>query len=114
MKNVLIFALTLCAILFTATAQDDTVQQSQIKVNGACGMCKARIEKAMKIDGVAKSQWNKTTKVLAVSYKPSVITIDSLQHRLALVGHDTEIYKAADSVYAALPPCCHYRTEPTH
>jgi hypothetical protein len=37
------------------------------------------------------------------------MTQDSLQKRIAIVGHDTEQFSAADSVYAALPPCCLYR-----
>ena len=34
------------------------------------------------------------------------VTIDSLQRRIAAVGHDTEAYKATDDVYGALPACC--------
>jgi Cu(I)/Ag(I) efflux system membrane fusion protein len=45
----------------------------------------------------------------------SRISLDSLQQRIAAVGHDTEKYKAADSVYAELPSCCLYRgTEKSH
>ena len=114
MKNVLILGALLCAALFTTLGQDSDIQESRIRVNGLCGMCKTRIEKSVKIEGVKRAQWSKTTRILTVSYQPSLITVDSLQHRLASVGHDTDVYKAADSVYSALPECCHYRTGTTH
>jgi len=28
---------------------------------------------------------------------------------VALVGHDTDLFKAEDSVYEKLPACCKYR-----
>jgi hypothetical protein len=114
MKTLSVLIMLLCAVVLTAASLDDDVQQSRFKVNGLCGMCKTRIERAMKIDGVAKAQWNKNTQILTVSYNPALITVDSLQHRLASVGHDTERYTAADSIYNALPECCHYRTGTPH
>jgi hypothetical protein len=114
MKNVLTLGALLCVTLFTSLSQDSDIQESRIRVNGLCGMCKTRIEKTVKIEGVKKAQWSKTTKLLTVSYQPSLIAVDSLQRRLASVGHDTERYKAADSVYSALPGCCRYRTGSTH
>jgi hypothetical protein len=47
--------------------------------------------------------------MLAVAYIPAKITLDSLQQRVAAVGHDTDRFKAPDSVYASLPDCCLYR-----
>jgi hypothetical protein len=114
MKNALILGALLCVALFTSLGQDSDIRESRFRVDGLCGMCKTRIEKTVKIDGVRKAQWSKTTRILTVSYQPSLITVDSLQHRLASVGHDTEQYTAADSVYSSLPGCCHYRTGTTH
>jgi hypothetical protein len=34
--------------------------------------------------------------------------VDALDKKLALVGHDTEKYKAEDKVYDGLPGCCKY------
>ncbi len=79
-----------------------------IHVNGACGMCKSRIQKAVKIEGVSEANWNKETRVLLVSYNPDLITNDAIQKKIASVGHDTEKYKAKDTVYEKLPGCCHY------
>ncbi len=114
MKHLITLIALFCAVLFTSLSQDSEIQESRIRVNGICGMCKTRIEKTVKIDGVKKAQWSKSTRFLTVSYQPSLITVDSLQHRLASVGHDTERYRAADSVYSSLPECCHYRTGTTH
>lgn len=114
MKKISVLVALLSAAIITLAAQDEAAEQTKFKVSGLCGMCKTRIERAVKIDGVKKAQWNKSTQVLTVSYKPSLITVDSLQHRLAFVGHDTERYIAADSVYNSLPECCHYRTGTPH
>jgi hypothetical protein len=52
--------------------------------------------------------------MLRVIFETS-IEADSLHKRVAAVGHDTEKFKAPDSVYASLPKCCLYRENPkTH
>ena len=97
------------AAVSVLNAQDQPVKETQFKVEGNCGMCKTRIEKTLKIKPVKFARWNKETKLLTVAYLPSSISLDSLQRRLAAVGHDTQRYKAPDSVYATLPGCCRYR-----
>jgi len=79
-----------------------------VKVSGNCDMCKARIEKAAKVNGITRADWNKSTKVLTFSYDPSIVTNDAIQKRIAAAGHDTEKFKADDNVYERLPACCHY------
>lgn len=79
-----------------------------IKVWGNCESCQARIEKAAMVEGVSKASWDKSTKVLTVVYDPSKVKSDDIQKRIAIVGHDTEKYKADDKVYAKLPGCCQY------
>jgi copper chaperone CopZ len=79
-----------------------------IKVWGNCGSCKTRIDKAAKLDGVSKADWNKDTKILTVVYDPSKVKGDDIQKKIASVGHDTEKYKADDKAYNALPGCCQY------
>ena len=80
-----------------------------IKVQGACGMCKTRIEKTAKMEGVTKAEWDKTTKILTLVYDPSKVNSDDVQKKIAAVGHDTEKYTADDKVYNSLPGCCKYR-----
>jgi periplasmic mercuric ion binding protein len=79
-----------------------------IKVWGNCDMCKARIEKAAKVTGVSKAEWNKETKVLTLVYDPSKVKSDDIQKKIADVGHDTEKFKADDKAYNALDDCCQY------
>jgi len=80
-----------------------------IKVSGNCDMCKARIEKAAKIDGVSKAEWNKETKLLAVTYDPAKTNTDAIEKKIAAAGHDTEKVKAEAKAYDKLPSCCKYR-----
>lgn len=79
-----------------------------IQVNGVCGMCKSRIQNALKVEGVSDATWDKETKILRVTYNPEIITNDAIQKKIAAVGHDTEQYKADDKVYDKLPACCQY------
>jgi copper chaperone CopZ len=114
MKRIMIlsFILLFTAVLF---AQDKEVSEAEFKVFGNCGMCKSRIEKTLKIKGVKLAKWDKKTKMLKVAYIESEITLDSIKQKIAAVGHDTEEFKAPDSVYEKLPACCLYRSgENTH
>ena len=112
MKSFL-FSLVILAGTCFAMAQESSVQETQFKVFGNCNMCKARIEKAIKIDGVSYAKWNKSSKMLKVAFDTTTVTGDSLQQRIAAVGHDTEKFKAQDSVYEDLPGCCLYRDNAT-
>ena len=89
-------------------AQDSKVVNKEFKVEGNCNQCKTRIEKAVKIDEVKYAKWNKSTKILKVAFE-NTITVDSLQRRIAEVGHDTEKFKAMNETYSELPSCCLYR-----
>ena len=90
-------------------AETTTTKTESIKVSGNCETCKARIEKAAKVDGVSKADWSTKTKVLTLTYDPSKVKSDDIQKKIAAVGHDTQKYKATDKVYNALPGCCKYR-----
>ena len=106
----------------TLFAQTTTEKTDTIKVYGECGMCKNRIQKTLKIDGISSAVWDVDTKMLTVTYNSATITNDVIQQKIAAVGHDTEKYKADDKVYDQLPGCCHYerkkqsalREEPKH
>ena len=79
-----------------------------IKVWGNCNMCKARIEKAAKVNGVSKASWDTKTKMLSLTYDPSKTNSDDIQKKIAAVGHDTEKFKADNKAYAKLDDCCQY------
>ena len=86
-----------------------STKTEKLKVSGNCDMCKSRIEKAAKLDGVSKAEWNSTDKILAVTYDPAKTNLDQIGKKLASVGHDNEKAKADDKSYSALPSCCKYR-----
>jgi periplasmic mercuric ion binding protein len=92
----------------TATKASNQTKTESFKVWGKCEMCKARIEKAAKAEGVTSADWNEKTALLTVVYNPSKTSVDALEKKLASVGHDTEKYRASDDVYSKLPGCCHY------
>jgi cation transport ATPase len=109
MKTIVILFALIISLSSFLSAQQDTVKEAEFKVFGNCASCKSRIEKSLKIKEVKSAQWDKQTKMLSVAYLSPAITLDSLEQRIAAVGHDTEKYKAADSIYAKLPSCCLYR-----
>jgi copper chaperone CopZ len=86
-----------------------TTKTETIRVSGNCDQCKARIEKAAKIDGVSKAEWNKDTKILTLVYDPSKVKSEDVQKKIAAAGHDTEKFKADSKAYNSLPGCCKYR-----
>lgn len=97
-------------IVLTAAAQNNgSSETTSFKVSGACSMCQQRIEKSLGIKGVKKAKWNVNTQMLALTYEPSVISLEDIHARIAAVGHDTELKKATDKTYNALPECCFYR-----
>ena len=89
-------------------AQTSIEKTDTIKVYGECGMCKSRIQKTLKIDGISSAEWDVDSKMLTVTYNPAIITNDEIQQKVAAVGHDTEKFRADDKVYDKLPGCCHY------
>ncbi len=83
---------------------------NKIYVNGKCGMCKARIEKAASdVYGVATASWNVETNMLLVTYDDKQTSISSIEKAAAAAGHDTKTVKSDDATYDALPACCHYK-----
>lgn len=84
-------------------------QTETFKVYGNCGMCKRRIEGALKeVEGILSADWDVDTKMMTVKFTKDLITLDDIQKRIADVGHDTNKYRADDEVYGKLPGCCKY------
>lgn len=109
MKKILSFTILTLSFISSLAFSGNTVTEAEFTVFGNCNMCKTRIEKAMKISEVKFAKWDKKSKQLKIAFLSEKISLDSLQQRLAIVGHDTEKFKAADSTYAGLPGCCLYR-----
>ena len=107
MQTVRFIITALLAVVLAVNSYGQTKTET-FKVSGNCGSCKARIEKAAKIDGVTKAEWNKDTKVLSLTYNPSKVSSDAILKNVAAAGHDNEKFRADDKVYNALPGCCQY------
>jgi Cu(I)/Ag(I) efflux system membrane fusion protein len=123
MKNVIVIlvvilltlALTACTQKEVKPADQNTqlttepMNTAEMKVYGSCGMCKDRIKTTAKgVEGVKSAVWNQETEMLKVE---TVENFDMMKIHTAVsaVGHDTDLMKADDKVYAALPGCCKYR-----
>ena len=101
-----IYLLFLFFISFTVNAQDTIIS---IRVFGNCEMCKERIEEAAKGKGIKKAEWHIASGYLKLTVEPAFKGIEKLHQRISDAGHDTELKKAKDVIYADLPQCCKYR-----
>jgi len=112
MKSILIsfIAAAALAVSFKPAADAGFIVE-KFKVFGNCEMCKNRIEKALKVEGVRYAVWDQDTKIVTVKFNPKIITLDELHQKCADVGHDTEKVKARDEVYNHLHSCCQYDRE---
>lgn len=101
--------LTLVALILSMGTILGQTKTEKIKVAGNCGMCKTRIEKAVKdVAGVDKALWDKKSKTLVFSYDVSKVKPLAIHKAVAAVGHDTELVQAEDKVYNSLSSCCKY------
>ena len=117
MKTLKLYLVAIIALTVSVTTTAQMTDHSKmnmtkietIKVSGNCESCKARIEKAAKVDGVTKADWNTKTKILTLAYNPSKVRSVDIQKRIAEAGNDTPLFRAEAKTYNALPPCCKYR-----
>lgn len=99
---------------YSQTGNQNRTSVAEFRVLGECGMCKSRIEKAAKTEGVISAVWNEETKILKVEYMPSKIEVEAVHKNIAEAGHDTEMERADDAVYNRLPACCKYQRSVNH
>jgi periplasmic mercuric ion binding protein len=109
MKSIKIFISVIILSLGINMHAQPSIKTESIKVYGNCDMCKARIEKALKIDGVSKANWNAKTKILTIVYDTKKLKSEDIQKKVAAAGHDTDKVKADNKTYNSLPGCCQYR-----
>lgn len=107
-KVILIFTLLVTTLAF---AQDKN-KKTSIEVDGVCGMCKDRIEKAaIKNKGVKSAVWNVDTHELKLIFDERKTDIKTISASIAAVGHDTKEIKATDEQYDSVHGCCKYRDD---
>ncbi|WP_207533457.1 heavy-metal-associated domain-containing protein [Desertivirga arenae] len=106
MKSLRFFIVASFATLSTPVFSQ--VKTETFKVAGVCSMCKKKIESAAKVGGLQSIIWDEETKLAKVSYDSRLISLDSIQKKIAGAGYDTEKFKAEDKVFKNLPECCRY------
>ena len=107
---ILLLCMTFVSIIsFAQDIKNEKFTTTHFKVFGACEQCKARIELAVKIKGVKLGIWDVDTKILALEYDSTQVSVDKIQNKILLAGHDLDNKKAKDIIYKELPACCHYR-----
>lgn len=105
--------LIIIAIAFICNATFAQSKTDTIYAKGNCGHCKERIEEAIHgVKGVSEASWDPTYARLIVTYNTNETSNNALQKVMASVGHDTDLYRADDKVYKALPACCKYERDP--
>jgi len=105
-KIILIFTLLTTTVTF---AQNKNAKAS-MEVDGVCGMCKERIEKAaIRTKGVKSAVWSIDTHELKLMYDERKTNLETISKNIAAVGHDTKEIKATDEAYDSVHPCCRYR-----
>ncbi|MBN97376.1 MAG: ATPase [Flavobacteriaceae bacterium] len=98
--------LLLTSIAYTQNNNSKTI----LEVDGVCGMCKKRIEKAsLKTKGVKSAVWNLETHQLQLIYNARKVDIETIKSNITAVGHDTKTLKASVEAYEKLDNCCRYR-----
>ena len=108
MKKTIVLLFSAMLILGIQNLYAET-KSEKFKVDGNCGMCEKRVEKAaLGVKGVSKADWNKDTKEMVVDFDASKTSLDKVEAAIAKVGHDTPLHKAGAKSFEALPSCCQY------
>jgi uncharacterized protein YabN with tetrapyrrole methylase and pyrophosphatase domain len=108
-KFIIASIMSIVLTVSVVSAQTKSAPKTEsVKIWGNCGMCKTTIEKAAKDAGATTAVWNKTTKMLKITYLESVTSNAKIQEKIASVGYDTKDVTAPDAVYNELPECCQY------
>gem|GEM_PF-130889 len=100
---------TIAFVLVSIVSFGQKKAETTFVVQGLCGMCEERIERAFDVPGVINADWDVKTKELQVAYKTKKLDENKLHALAAAAGHDTDLVKATDEEYAGLHGCCKYR-----
>jgi len=109
MKTIMLSLILALAFSFSYSQEETQTEKAEFKVYGNCGMCKKRIEKAAKIEGVSLAVWDEKTKIMKVEFIKEKVSVEAIHKNIAKIGHDTEKEKAEDAVYEKLHSCCKYK-----
>jgi periplasmic mercuric ion binding protein len=108
MKKMLLIAVAVVLAMPLFAQNKAKMSHADFKVWGNCSMCKTTIEKAAKIDGVLKVNWNQQTKILHMDYAAGKVDVASVQKAIAAAGYDNDGFYGDDEAYTNLHGCCQY------
>jgi membrane fusion protein, copper/silver efflux system len=96
--------------MMNSEAEETETIASEFKVAGSCELCKDRVEKAANaLNGVISAKWDVNSQLMKVTFRKDKTDKYVIEKAVANTGHDTELFRADDVTYQALPECCHYR-----
>jgi cation transport ATPase len=106
---------TVVMVLFvTVTFAQEKNKKLAMDVNGKCGMCKERIEKAaLNVKGVKYASWDIPSHQLSLIIDERKTDPMKVKTAIVAVGHDTKELKATEEAYDGVHPCCKYREDNT-
>lgn len=105
------FIIGLLLMTISSTAQKKNAK-TIFEVDGVCGMCKVRIEKAaLKTKGVKSASWDVKTHMLSLIIDERKTDAKKAQKNIAGVGHSTKEIECSLEAYNNLDECCKYKDE---
>ena len=111
MKNLILGILVLCTA-FTVQSQEPKKRKNakyDVEVNGNCGMCEKRIEKAaFSVKGVKSAEYHIDDHTLHLIIDEQKCSVADVKKAVAKAGHDTDEVKATQEDYDKLHGCCQY------
>lgn len=96
----------LAALLLISVVAFGKSVVTEIKVEGQCGECKDRIEKALDKPGISFATWDVKTKMLTVRYNDKKFAEDDIHKIISELGYTTNKMEANKTAEKKLPGCC--------
>lgn len=93
----------------SCSAKIKNAKTESVKIYGNCEMCEKTIEVAGTVKNVAKVDWNKDSKIAAITYDSTKTNQDEILKRIALAGYDSDKFLAPEEAYNKLADCCQYK-----
>jgi mercuric ion binding protein len=109
MKKIRTIFFAIVALMFSSCENTEGFETEKFTVYGNCGMCKKTIETSLDdVDGISSAEWDMSTDQMTVFFNPKVLSLKTIHTKIADVGYDTDVERAADEVYEKLHSCCKY------
>jgi hypothetical protein len=106
--NKIVIAIVAMLCFTVSEAQIKNTKTETVKVYGNCGMCKSNIEKAGNIKKESKLSWDQATSMATLTYDSKKTNGNEILKRIALMGYDSDAFRAPDAMYSNLHGCCQY------